>query len=222
MESNFKYTVYKTTNKLNGKIYVGIHKTKNPNDDYIGSGKLFRRALKKYGEENFEKEVLFIFDTPEEMISKEKEIVNKLFLESENTYNIIEGGYGGFSYINDTKKNLYGKNGDTDHGGKNLLTGKTLKVFLSEHGLLDKWKENISASLKEKWKQDVFHWTGKKHKDDSKKKIGEKNSIHQSGTKNSQYGTCWIYHPNSRKNIKIMKEELSVYLNEGYVKGRIC
>ena len=219
---NFKYTIYKTTNKLNNKVYIGMHKTKNPYDGYMGSGKLFKRAVGKYGKENFVKEVLFIFDTAEEMFAKEKEIVNKLFIESNNTYNIMEGGRGSFSHINESGKNLYGQNGDINHGGKNLLIGNKLKLFLLEHGLLDKWKENVSYALKEKWKRDGFHWTGRKHKDESKKKIGEKLKLAQSGAKNSQYGTCWVYHSETNKNLKIKKEELQTYLTNGYTKGRVC
>ena len=199
-----------------------MHKTKNPYDNYLGSGKLFKRAVKKYGEENFIKEVLFIFDTAEEMFAKEKEIVNKLFIESNNTYNIMEGGYGGYSHINEYGKNLYGQNGDINHGGKNLINGNKLKSFLLEHGLLDKWKENVSSALKEKWKRDGFHWTGRKHSNNTKKKIGEKLKVAQSGAKNSQYGTCWVYHSKTNKNLKIKKEELQTYLTNGYTKGRVC
>jgi hypothetical protein len=39
------YTVYQTTNLINNKIYVGIHKTKNINYDYMGSGKLLKSAI---------------------------------------------------------------------------------------------------------------------------------------------------------------------------------
>ena len=224
MDTNpdFKYTIYKTTNKLNNKVYIGMHKTKNPYDGYMGSGKLFKRAVGKYGKENFVKEVLFIFDTAEEMFAKEKEIVNKLFIESNNTYNIMEGGYGGYSHINEYGKNLYGQNGDMNHGGKNLINGNKLKSFLLEHGLLDKWKENVSSALKEKWKRDGFHWTGRKHSNNTKKKIGEKLKVAQSGAKNSQYGTCWVYHSKTNKNLKIKKEELQTYLTNGYTKGRVC
>jgi hypothetical protein len=168
------------------------------------------------------KEVLFIFDTAEEMFAKEKEIVNQLFIESDNTYNIMEGGCGGYSYINESGKNLYGQNGDINHGGKNLLPGDKMKQFLIENGLFDKYKEKISSSLKEKWKRDGFHWTGRKHKDDTKKKIGEKLKVAQSGAKNSQYGTCWVYHSETNKNFKIKKEELQTYLTNGYTKGRVC
>ena len=224
MDTNivYKYTIYKITNKLNHKIYIGMHKTKNLQDNYMGSGKLIKRAIKKYGVENFTKEILFIFDASEEMFNKEKEIVNQLFIESDNTYNIIEGGFGDCSHMNKNGRNLYGQNGDINHGGKNLLNGNKIKEFLIEKGLFEEWKQKVSTSLKEKWKRDGFHWTGRKHKDDTKKKIGEKLKVAQSGAKNSQYGTCWVYHSETNKNFKIKKEELQTYLTNGYTKGRVC
>lgn len=61
--------MYKTTNLVNGKIYIGKHITEDPNDRYLGSGHLFYKAVRKYGVKNFKKEVLFIFDNEEEMLS---------------------------------------------------------------------------------------------------------------------------------------------------------
>ena len=95
------YTVYKTTNKINGKVYYGAHRTNDlDNDDYIGSGgNHFQNALNKYGEENFEKEILYIFDNEADMDAKEIEIIaEENAVADPNCYNKKEGGEGGRGY----------------------------------------------------------------------------------------------------------------------------
>ena len=89
------YLIYKITNNINNKIYVGSHKTKNKDDGYTGSGKYLKHAINKYGVENFTKEILFEFYTAKEMYDKEAEIVDDDFLAEENTYNLKRGGFGG-------------------------------------------------------------------------------------------------------------------------------
>ena len=89
------YTIYKVTNKINGKIYIGKHQTENPNDGYFGSGKFIKSAIRKYGKENFIKEVLFIFETELEMNEKEKELITEEFVSRKDTYNAGVGGEGG-------------------------------------------------------------------------------------------------------------------------------
>lgn len=94
------YLVYKTTNLVNGKIYIGKHETNDINDGYLGSGNLIRRAIKKYGRENFKREILFECSSKEEMDIKEAELVNEEFLKRDDVYNIKLGGDGGFDFIN--------------------------------------------------------------------------------------------------------------------------
>lgn len=92
------YTVYKTVNKLNGKTYIGVHKTDNPNDDYLGSGKALRNAIANYGRENFEKQILFIFEDKQLAYDKEKELTID-YVVCDN-YNMRLGGAGGFTQEN--------------------------------------------------------------------------------------------------------------------------
>lgn len=89
------YTVYMITNKLNGMKYIGKHKTDNLNDGYMGSGFRIKRAIAKYGIENFSKEFLFIFNSESEMELKEQELVDEDWVKRSDSYNIATGGQGG-------------------------------------------------------------------------------------------------------------------------------
>lgn len=91
-----KHIIYKITNKVNQKTYIGYHKTNNINDSYMGSGKLIKLAIQKYGLENFNKEIMHVFDNSIEAFSKERQLIEALAPE----YNLHEGGSGGFDYIN--------------------------------------------------------------------------------------------------------------------------
>ena len=101
----YEYIVYKTTNLINNKIYIGVHRTiKNINDGYIGcgvcgkvkKGKGFIAAVAKYGYENFKRETLFSYPDTEEgklqAYKKEAELVNWDFIRDKNTYNLKLGG----------------------------------------------------------------------------------------------------------------------------------
>jgi group I intron endonuclease len=86
------YYIYKITNLCNDKIYIGIHKTQSLDDGYMGSGKLLKAAIKKYGKDNFKKEVLETFKNEKDMIAREQELVTEEFISSEDNYNIMLGG----------------------------------------------------------------------------------------------------------------------------------
>lgn len=110
----YYYYLYKITNRINGKIYIGVHKTENLNDDYMGSGTRLKYAIKKYGLENFKKEILQFFDNEEDMFTAESVIVNEDFVHDRNTYNIALGRVGRIGSISkdhvtvkDNKNNFY-------------------------------------------------------------------------------------------------------------------
>jgi len=208
------YAIYKITNQINGKFYIGSHKTKDLNDTYMGSGKYLKRAQDKYGIENFTKEILFVFDNATDMYKKEAEIVNEDFLAEENTYNLKKGGSGGFDYINLSGLNTSWKSPD-ERSNKISITHKhriQSGGYLSENFRKKAGVRSdnfVSAASKGTFK-------GKTHSDETKKKISEKNSVSQLGEGNSQFGTMWI--TDDSKNMKIPKDAA---IPNGWRKGRV-
>ncbi len=215
------YTIYKITNQINGKFYIGSHKTKNLNDGYMGSGKYLIYAQEKHGIENFTKEILFVFDNPKDMYAKEAEIVNKDFLVAENTYNLKIGGFGGWDYINENHLGGF-SNIEVAQKGRMATNAKLEKKYGPD------WRKTISSLGHKKLKsileddpdflkkKSTRPFLGKFHTDETKKKIGNRNSINQAGCNNSQYGTMWINNGSSNKKIK--KDDP---LPEEWVKGRV-
>lgn len=100
------YFVYKTINKLNNKIYIGIHRTTKLDDGYLGSGKFLRQAIKRYGKKNFSREILFFGENYEQISLKEKELVTSEFCKRRDTYNTELGGKGGKIWTNELKKKM--------------------------------------------------------------------------------------------------------------------
>lgn len=259
MEKKKYYIVYQITNKLNNKIYIGIHVTENIKDKYMGSGSNIKKAIKEFGIENFEKIVLFNFDNKEEMLEKEKELVNDEFIKNGNTYNVILGG-GGFNSYN--LITVRGKDGNTLSAHKTdprYLSGELVSIqkgiaivrdkndnifqvsvddprYLSGEFIPHNKGKNLgSFAVKDKYNNKfqvsvddpryisgelLAIWTGKKHNEETKRKIGEKNSILQKGDKNSQFDTCWIYNLNIKESKKIKNSELDKWISNGWIKGR--
>ena len=91
-----KHYIYKTTNLINGKIYIGKRSHENPEKDkYLGSGNVLKQAISKYGKQNFKKEILAIFLTEEQAYQKQSQLVTMQFIQRNDTYNICPGGRGG-------------------------------------------------------------------------------------------------------------------------------
>ena len=205
------YTVYKITNLVNGKIYVGIHKTNDLDDGYMGSGKILKRALVKYGIENFKKEYLEVFDNPEDMFHMESKVVNEDFVNDEQTYNLKVGGDGGFDYIN--------SNGLTAKGMMGKKHNEETKKKMSDNCAM-KREEVIRRSVAARKLLDLKPFLNKKHTKETKKKMSESSKGMGVGKTNSQYGTCWIHHVELKQNKKIKKEDLDSFVSEGWIKGR--
>lgn len=93
--------IYKTTNLVNGKIYIGQHATDIIRDGYKGSGIALKNAFKKYGRNNFKLEILEFYegDSKEEFNELEQKYVEKFdSTNPEKGYNrtlCCGGGYIG-------------------------------------------------------------------------------------------------------------------------------
>jgi hypothetical protein len=88
------YFVYKTTNLINNTIYIGVHETTNINDGYIGSGKLLKQAIKKYGKTNFKRDILEFCNSKHDAYEYEAKLVDSIFIKRDDVYNLTEGGRG--------------------------------------------------------------------------------------------------------------------------------
>lgn len=202
------YTIYKVTNLINNKIYIGKHQTNNLNDSYMGSGKRLGNAKLKYGIKNFKKEILFIFETEQEMNDKEKELVTEEFCLREDTYNICQGGYGGWSYAN-----KYGLNQPSSEITIQSKSNKNSKQMIKLHS--NKNESSYRSSFLRKGNPGNKGFSGRNHSQETKLKIAKTNSSRQIGNLNSQYGTMWI--TNGIESMKIKKCEI---IPEGWKQGR--
>lgn len=207
------YTIYQITNHINHKTYIGKHKTAYLDDKYFGSGLLLKRAIKKHGKENFTKDILFISESEEEMNAKEKELVTEEFCLRDDTYNICEGGQGGFSYINREKLNTPFT--AEDAANANIKRREKIKELFCD----PEWRRNYSKirseALKKHFTTNPGNMQGKKLSEEAKRKISEKAKQRPNG----RLGRRWVHHKDVGCKL-ILSKELEHYLEKGYTRGK--
>ena len=202
--------IYKTTNLKNKRYYVGMHSTNDLNDGYLGSGTILKKSFRKYGRKNFKVEILEFCNDRIYMAKREREIVNETFLEDNMCMNLMIGGDGGYAWKN------------KEQHMKISLKGARRRLWLLRNNseFKKRYSEKCSESNIEQYKNGTRKntlpiWTGKKHKEESKIKIGKANSIKQKGAMNSQFNTMWI--TNGSENKKMKKD---FPIPEGWYNGR--
>jgi group I intron endonuclease len=157
--------IYKITNLVNDKIYIGQDKNNKP--EYLGSGKLLHLAFKKYGIENFKKEIIEECESKEELDKKEKFWIKELHAQDRTIgYNIAAGGDGGDTLSNHPNKEEIGKRigesnkklwEDTEYKNKMSVTRK--------NKITNETREKISINSS----GENNGMSGKKHSDETKK-----------------------------------------------------
>jgi hypothetical protein len=199
------YYLYELKNLINGKIYVGVHKTATIDDGYMGSGKVSKVAIEKHGIENFSKTILEEFENAEQMFAREAEVVNEAFLAREDVYNLRRGGTGGFDYINSSP----GVDESRRLGGK-------VRAALNKEYKLRQYSPTYVSAFSDPMIQSKIHAKSMTPEANAKRIASFRASAHAQGSKNSQYGTMWI--TNEINNIKISKDS---NVPEGWRKGRV-
>lgn len=197
--------IYKTTNVLNGRYYYGMHSTDDLEDGYLGSGDRLRRSINKHGQENHVREILEFCKDRKILNEREGGIVNLNEVAKENCMNLTVGGIG-FTQEQCRKGRL----------NANKVINERL---INDIEFRNYWMSQISNGVKKYYENGGTNgWEGRKHTEETKIKQRISAKGKHAGEKNSQYGTCWIY--NDKENKKIKKEELDIYLNQGWIKGR--
>jgi len=195
------YILYKIINKINNKFYIGVHKTKDINDNYYGSGHKIKAAIQKHGKENFYKEILYVYTNKTDAFKKEKELVTEKLVRSSNCYNIKEGGSGGFDHVRAAGLHRSTKGLKIIH---NTITNKIKKVTLKE----------LCIYLQNGWALGFSSIALQRMSNSGKVKI---QSV-EHRKKNSEAKKNSIIMLNLKTNIKkfIKKEKINEYLNNGW------
>lgn len=169
--------VYKITNLINKKIYIGLStlEDKYSVENYYGSGILIKRALEKYGKKNFKKEIVFESNDIEEIKKEEIRLITEIHNKGIENYNIAEGGQTGNWTEHKTEEEL--------EEIKNKMIN-SLKKYYKENDVWNKGKtldygHKISKALKGRTvprevveKQRKAN-TGKRRTDKQKKNISK-------------------------------------------------
>ena len=184
--------IYKITNLINGKIYIGQHKYSKPELDtnYIASGILINESIKKYGLKNFNKELIDTANNLEELNQKEIYYINLFNSKAPNGYNLTNGGDGMLNPSDETRNKMALKKLGTKQS-EETKEKRIIRLKQIEH--TQEWALNISKARQ-----------GQKMPDLCIQKSKER-----------LYGTSW--YNNGIEENRWLEDDVP----EGWVKGRL-
>lgn len=183
------YFIYITTNLLNSKQYVGYHSTKNLDDGYLGSGVALHLAIKKYGKENFKREIIKFLNDNKTHLLLEEYYINEFNSLTPNGYNISPAGGLGLknSLSDEMKKKISAscKGRSAWNKGKVGVYSKESLKKMSESQKGNKLDDNVKEKISKKLKGRSVWNKGKKLTEEHKNNIsnGEKGRVQSKETK---------------------------------------
>ena len=225
------YLIYRITNSINGKYYIGQHTTNNPYDGYMGSGKLILEAENKYGLSNFTKEILFDFDNFDEMNDKEKELVPLSSCCQQNSmcYNMCEGGNNGKKSEESLRIRALHYKETFKNTPKTVLDDRYKRVGIS---VKKYWKDHPEEAyrkggrLKTKGVPKTDEWNLKNSEAHKGKFFTDEHRLHLkenhtdvSGRKNPAFGRKWMQNIKTLDIVYVDKDDIQKYLDAGYIFG---
>ena len=150
--SRFGY-IYKTTNLINGKIYIGQHRysKKGIDKSYYGSGKLLLKAIEKYGIENFKCEIIQDAESKEDLDKKEIKWIDFYRKLNYEMYNIVDGGTGGDTNGGKTFSKEWRERISKGQKGRKATEETKRKLSISHLGQKP-WNKGIPISEEQKKK----------------------------------------------------------------------
>ena len=173
--------IYITTNLINGKQYIGQHKG-DGNDDYLGSGDRLVMAIKKYGKQNFKREILEFANSVEELNELERYYIALAnAVKDDNYYNIAHGGYVNPHY--GLENGMYGKQ-HTEKAKEKMRESRKANEKLNEYHKSQEFRDKMSKVTK----GNKNPMSGKKHTNESKRKMSENSKGKTAGSRNGNYG----------------------------------
>lgn len=172
--------IYKTTCLINGKIYIGKHES-SESDNYLGSGTIFKKALKKYGKENFRREILRLCETLHELEVWEYVFIKKYHAQDPSIgYNIADGDVNSSEYNPAKLPEVREKISKAAIGRK--VSNETKKK-MSESSPRRKWTEEQKMNLSKKM-------SGRKFTEEHKQKLREA-KLGKNGKLSNSWGIKW-------------------------------
>ena len=170
------YGIYKITNLVNGKMYVGQHVTSDLDDGYMGSGKIIKLAIKKYGKENFRKEWLTFCEDQEELDYMERVFADQTWVDRSDTYNLALGGNKRAFSEQTRRKISEAMKGERNHNfGRHHSAEERRKMSEALKGrpLSEEHRRKLSEA--HKGNPPTRGMLGKRHSDETKRRMSEAN-----------------------------------------------
>lgn len=178
--------VYKITNLVNGKIYIGKHSTDDVNDGYMGSGVVLRQAYKKYGLECFTKEVIDYYNNTIELNQGEIYWIAQFnSTNSEIGYNLTYGGDGG-TPTEETRRKVSHTLKGRHHTEETRQKISAANKGKSSPNKGKTFSEEYRRKLSESHKGQPGFWTGKPLSEETKQKISAANKGRQRSEETKQ------------------------------------